>query len=375
MWKGDRWILPSDDPVGMSHAPSPLPEALDHAVFTTQEALAAGVSRSRLRRDDLRTLAPGLWARNGRSVTEREIVAALCRRDPGAFAAGLTAARLWGFPLPGVFAEQVTEAPKQSRVVDGRVSHRPGRNSVDGRIHMARHGARPRETALLRWSRLTCLVVLLEDRRGKLPTVRLTSRMRTFLDLGAQIRVDALVAIGDHLVRRPRPQFEGRAEPYVTLSELRAAVNMYRGRGARRLREAVAQVRMSSDSPPETALRLAMVVAGLPEPLANVAVVQEIEGGELVDLGEPDLHWPQWKVVLEHEGPTHLERKQLSRDVTRGDRRMNAGWVELRTTSEDLRYGCRRAVERARRELLRAGWSPERDRTHSGRAPTPRSVA
>ncbi|MDV3296083.1 MAG: hypothetical protein LOY01_09745, partial [Brachybacterium paraconglomeratum] len=85
-------------------------------------------------------------------------------------------------------------------------------------------------------------MLLLEDRRGKLPTVRLTSRMRTFLDLGAQISVDALVAIGDHLVRRPRPQFEGRAEPYVTLSELRAAVNMYRGRGARRLREAVAQV-------------------------------------------------------------------------------------------------------------------------------------
>jgi hypothetical protein len=344
----------------MARAPNPLPDALTHAVLSTQELLAAGVSRSRLRRDDLRALAPGLWVREDRELTEREIVAALCRKDPRAFAAGLTAARLWGFPLPGVLDEQVIEAPRQSRVVNGRVIHRPaGKSSVDGRIHMARPDTQRRESALLRWSRVRCEVVSLEDRRGRAPTVRLMSRLRTFLDLGAVLTVDALVAIGDHLVRRPRPEFEGRAVPYFTTKELTAAVQAYDGRGARRLREAVALVRMSSDSPPETALRLAMVAAGLPEPLANAAAQQEVEGGRLIDLGEPDLQWPQWKIALEHDGPTHLDRKQQAKDVARGDRRREAGWVELRTTSDDLPWGCLRAVRKVRRELQRRGWSPD----------------
>ena len=343
----------------MARAPSPLPDALPHAVLSTQEMLAAGVSRSRLRCADLRPLAPGLWVRVDRELTEREIVAALCRKDPRAFAAGLTAARLWGFPLPGVLDQQVTEAPRQSRVVRGRVVHRPGgRRSVDGRIHMARPDTQRRETALLRWSRVRCAVVSIEDRRGRAPSVRLMTRLRTFLDLGGVLRVDALVATGDHLVRRPRPEFEGRSIPYFTIDELTAVVRTYDGRGARRLREAVAQVRMSSDSPPETALRLAMVAAGLPEPLANAAAQQEVEGGRIIDLGEPDLHWPQWKIALEHDGPTHLDRRQQAKDVARGDRRREAGWVELRTTADDLPQGCLRAVQKVRRELLRRGWSP-----------------
>ncbi|WP_270407902.1 hypothetical protein [Brachybacterium paraconglomeratum] len=113
---------------------------------------------------------------------------------------------------------------------------------------------------------------------------------------------------------------------------------------------------MSSDSPPETALRLAMVAAGLPEPRATAPAHQVLAGGEVVELGEPDLHWPQWKLALEHEGPSHLDRRQQDRDIDRGDRRRDAGWVELRTTAKDLRDGCAPSVAKVRRELLRSGW-------------------
>ncbi len=341
----------------MARAPSPLPAVLDHAVITTQEVLAAGVSRSRLRCDDLRALAPGLWLRVDRVLTEREIVGALCRRDPLAFAAGLTAARIWGFPLPGVLADPVTTAPKQSRVVDGRVVHRASGRGVDGRIHMARPSSQRRETALLRWSRADGDTVRLSAARNG-PEVRLMSRLRTFLSLGDVLGTGDLVAIGDHLVRRPRPEFERRSAPHTTIAELTEVVGRYEGRGARQLRDAVSQVRMSSDSPPETALRLAMVAAGLPEPLANVPAQQVLEDGTTLDLGEPDLHWPLWKVALEFDGPTHLDRRQQGRDISRGDRRLHAGWVELRTTADDLRHGCRSAVRRVRRELLRSGWRP-----------------
>ena len=54
------------------------------------------------------------------------------------------------------------------------------------------------------------------------PSVRLTSRVQTFLSLGAVLQVGALVAIGDHLVRAPRPELEGRSTPHATLEELRA---------------------------------------------------------------------------------------------------------------------------------------------------------
>lgn len=357
LWRAVRLCAGSADPVGMSRPPRALPVSLPHAVFCTAEALAAGVDEARLRRGDLRSLSPGLWARRDRQITEREIVAALCRADPRAFAAGLTAARLWGLPLPGVLSQAVTEPPRQAHVVAGHEVRSPRGTPVDLRIHVATPGAHRRGTKLLRWSRMDAETVgLLDARNG--PAIRLIPRVRTFLSLGAVLEVGPLVAIGDHLVRRPRPEYEGRSRPHATIPELMAAAELCTGRGIRRVREAITHVRMNSDSPPETALRLAMVASGLPEPLANAPAHQTLENGTLLDLGEPDLHWPQWRVALEHEGPTHLDRKQQERDIERGDRRRRAGWVELRTTAKDLREGCGAAVLKVRRELQRSGWEP-----------------
>ncbi|WP_394214299.1 hypothetical protein [Brachybacterium vulturis] len=156
-------------------------------------------------------------------------------------------------------------------------------------------------------------------------------------------------------MQRPRPRYEGRDTPFATVAELTEAVTGHRGRGARRLREAVALVRMSSDSPPETALRLAAVRAGLPEPLASVRAEQVQPDGTLLDLGEPDLHWPQWRVAREHEGPTHLDRDQMPKAIARGERRRDAGWIEVRTTYADPPHGCRSAVTRVRRALEMQG--------------------
>lgn len=76
------------------------------------------------------------------------------------------------------------------------------------------------------------------------PAVQVTSRIRTLIDLSGVLRLEALVAIGDHLVHQPRPEYEGRSVPYARLEEL--------------LEAAVAQVRRDSDSPAETTLRLAL---------------------------------------------------------------------------------------------------------------------
>lgn len=206
----------------------------------------------------------------------------------------------------------------------------------------------------MRWSRLEITPMSLDHQ----PAVQVTSRIRTLVDLSGVLRHEALVAIGDHLVRQPRPEYEGRSVPYAALEELLEAASSFHGRGARRLQAAVAQVRRDSDSPAETTLRLALVRAGLPEPLANVRPVGGVDRlGAGIDLGQPDLHWPTWRVALEHDGPTHLTPEQQAKDIARGERRARAGWVEVRTTAEDLQYGCRKAVDRVRDALLRQGWT------------------
>lgn len=337
---------------------SPLPDTLPHAVFTTVEATSLGVPRARLRRSDLSPVVPGIWARREQTVTEREIVAALCRAHPGAFAAGLTAARLWGLPLPGLFGREVTSPPNPSWRVNGTIAHGPRGKGLDRRVHMALRDTARRGSALVRWSVLAGADVRLGVSPSEGTSVRLLSRVQSFVSLGTVLQEEALVAIGDHLVRTPRPDFEGRSTPYASIEELKEAAARSRGRGAVRVREAVTKVRMSSDSPPETSLRLAMVRAGLPEPLANAAATAPLPDGESVALGEPDLSWPRWRVALEHEGPTHLEPDQLTRDIARGERRQEAGWIELRTTASDLRAGCAPAVRKVRRALERQGWQP-----------------
>src|SRR5690625_3504046 len=97
--------------VGLVRSPAPLPAGLGHAVFTTREARGHGVAPDRLRAGDLVSLGRGLWALRSREVTEAEIVAAHCRVHPAAFAAGITAAHLWDYTLPGALGNPIGELP------------------------------------------------------------------------------------------------------------------------------------------------------------------------------------------------------------------------------------------------------------------------
>lgn len=311
----------------MPPRPSPLPDALAARIFTLGDARASGVSAQRLRRSDVLRIGPSLYRPRLVEPTEADVIAAYCGADPRIAACGPSAARLWGLPLPRALE---TWAPGDP-------------------VHLTTSSSRRRSGPMVIWHDLALGPG--DVRSGE--RVRATGPARTFLDMAALLDHDSLVIIGDALVRRPRPRLEGRSDPWTTLDELRAAAGAFRGRGARRAREALRDVRMSADSPPETRLRLACIRDGLPEPVANGAVVV---GG--VDLGEPDLHWPQWRVCGEHEGPRHRTPEQQARDIRRTERRARFGWVEVLTTSGDLRDQCRTAVRRYTEALLRQGWRP-----------------
>ncbi|ASW53647.1 DUF559 domain-containing protein [Plantactinospora sp. KBS50] len=167
-----------------------------------------------------------------------------------------------------------------------------------------------------------------------------TSAARTAFDLGRRgPRADAVVAV-DALLRRRvvRP----------------AALNRYAlarpgWRGARLLREVLPLAEPLAESPMETRLRLLLVDAGLPQPVAQY----EVRDGLSRWLARVDLAYPELRIAIEYEGDHHRERAHFQRDVSRLNRLRAAGWVVLRFTADDvLRHPDRLLadVRQARRE-------------------------
>lgn len=111
-------------------------------------------------------------------------------------------------------------------------------------------------------------------------------------------------------------------------------------RGVRGARVALDSSDARAESPPETRLRVALVLAGLhPVPQHEVHV-----GGRFV--ARVDLAFPTARVAVEYDGRAVHERA----DVFVNDRRRHnelvaAGWTVLRFTADDLRWGAARAVQ------------------------------
>lgn len=330
-----RWTsLELGHAVEVSRAPAPFPASLPWPVLTRAEALRAGVSPGRLRAPDLARLRPGLLVRGGRTAGETEIVSAYCRSDPEAVAVGLTAARMQGMPLP----EHLERSLPRPRV---HISLPQGRVGSDPVVRWHQFVLPPDQVREARFA-----VDPLEDGSTVLEApVRLTTRARTWRDLAPDLSEFWLIAIGDHLVRRPRPELEhGRTAPWCTLEELREQCT---GRHAATLRAALRAVRVGADSPRETMLRLAFARAGLPDPLLNTPLI----GPDGRQLHEPDFQWPAHRVCAEYDGRTHSTPGQVSRDIRRARRVQAAGWTEVRLHSDDIVQECAPAVDLVRAAL------------------------
>ena len=310
----------------------PLTEHLPYGVFTTAEARAAGIDRHRLNGAETIRLSRGIYAIRNAGVTEHDVVKGYQRSTPDAVACRNTAARLLGLPLPSGTPDWTLH--------DARF-----------RIHLSYGNSHRHGSGRLRWSQLTLEPEEIIMDEG----VRTTSRPRTLLDLAGDsvsFSLDDLVVIGDHLVRIPRWRFEQRSKPFATIDELQHLAELHQGRGARRLRRALELVVVGSDSPAETRLRLAILRTHLPAPQANVQI---FDGS--VDLGQPDLSWPEWRVCVEHEGPHHRTAKQQERDIERGELRRDHGWIEVQTTARDLRANAARGIRRIEEKLRQHGWT------------------
>lgn len=305
--------------------------------FTVASAASEGVTRSELRSDELESVFHG--ARRRRTTEEPDQEDAAWKRraaeferlidayqpvmPPHAFLCGVTAAHLWGIPLP----------PRIRAGIDVGV-YRP-------RCAPQRPGVRGRQ--------FTASFVLVVDIDG----LRLTDPASTWASLGGVLREDELITAADHVLHIPRHPGGFRVVTETALAT-RPQLERFaerRGRpGAPALRRALEQARTGAASPPETQVRLIIRDARLPEPDLDVDVYDA--SGRF--LGCSELAYPELKVAIEYESDGHLTRSQLERDIDKYEAYAEAGWQVVRLTSEHVYRSPDEAIRRLREARARA---------------------
>lgn len=270
-----------------------LPEELPNH-FAVADAREAGVPRNRLNAQDL--VAPFHGSRSGRLVegSLADRCAAYLPVAPSHFAFSHgTAALLWGMPLP--------------------------RRAHPSELHVCVPADRtpPRRAGVIGHRGLGAIHMI----RG-LPVV---SVELVWLQLAESLGIDELVVVADYLIRRKRP--------LSTVAALSLALDSAAGRrGVERCRAALVDARPGTDSPQESVLRLAIVHAGLPEPVIRYEVRHE---GAWV--GTPDLAYVQEKIAIEYEGEDHrLDKQTYEEDILRREMFRRAGWVVFLVTARTL---------------------------------------
>jgi hypothetical protein len=106
-----------------------------------------------------------------------------------------------------------------------------------------------------------------------------------------------------------------------------------RGRwGSRRAQFLLPLVDWRAMSPPESKVRVACHLGGVPHPVPQFEV---FEDG--VFLARVDLAWPEAKLIVEYEGAYHFEETKIVSDDARYESLLAAGWLVIRLSSIDLR--------------------------------------
>ena len=288
---------------------STLPVELGPGPFSTAQARRLAVPAVRLGRSDLVRPTRGAHAAaDPETLHERAAAFQVAMPEARAFS-HLTAAVLWGLPLPRSLEDRASRADAPLHVIaptgDGQAK-RPG--------VVGHRGLEWREVATPPGSGL-----------------RVTDGADTWCDLGELPRgvltLTDLVVVGDAAVAI----LDGRAGRSVGVARLHEALRRRnRPRGAVALRQALTVVRPGVRSPMESRARLMFLTAGFPEPEVNAPLTDA--AGEW--LAEGDLLWRRQRVVGEYQGEDHADRRRRSKDSFRrtlvedNDWRVKELWAE-----------------------------------------------
>ncbi len=295
----------------------PLPGVLvELSVFTRSEALAAGLEPSGLRRRSIVCIGKSVHANADADPTSVQLASTVARgllHD--AWVSHTTAALVHKLWLPSGLDVTIPHVSRPRR------AGRPRARGVKG------HAAN-----------VTDDEIMLVD------GVRTSTPARVWLELANMLSLDDLIILGDHLVRYPRPRFEGRSNPHATIADLGTLLERHpRVPGTRRAREALALIRVGADSPMETKSRLALVRAGLPEPELQI----------MLDPNDPytasaDLGYRKYRVAIQYDGGAHLTSEQQLRDNRRDSAFSLAGWRCIKANRHDAAQGFHSLIDHLR---------------------------
>ena len=294
--------MPHDNPIPLDH----------RRPFTYAEAMAAGTSPSSLRGADFRRIYRGVYAHV--LLASHPLVrirAALLIHPPLAFASHVSAARIHRVPVPAHPEEHVSVFVEKDR------RRRPG---------LRNHVAAPD----------TPVMVVNGD--------RVSEPEQMFVELAGILNLVELVVVGDHLVRHEK----------TTPEELQAFCSRSTHADAAAARRAAAYVRVGVDSPMETRLRMLIVLAGLPEPVVNHAILED-DGRVRYRF---DLSYPDLRLIVEYDGRQHREDlDQWDKDTDRKDWFDRNGWMHVPVFSRGIYRRPDLTLERVRSALTMRGCS------------------
>lgn len=258
--------------------------------FLRREAASLGVPERRLRSPAYRTVFTGVVV--DAHVPDTSVVrarAALLLAPEGAVVSHWTAARLWGGVVPDNPWTHVSFM-RDVRFRARGIKHHRFRHRLDVK---RRHG------------------------------IPVTSPEQTFCHLARFLGLVDLVALGDRLVKKGR----------CTAEDLAGYAAAWDGQCRHEALSAARLVRDRVDSVPETALRLLMVLAGLPEPQVDIKVV-DAEGNVRFRI---DLGFEEQRLAIEYDGRWHQEEGQRVKDAARRDwLATHEHWTFEIVTAEDL---------------------------------------
>lgn len=281
-------------------------------VFIGSHAIAEGhLTRSELRRLNYRRLVQGVYADPGLPFDHRLRCRGVALLLPGgAVIGGHSAAAWYGAPFAAAMDPVTVLRPPEVlwRGPGGVRVHRTDVRAAD---------------------------------RTVIDGVPVTTALRTAWDLCTLESLRSAVAALDAMVRAGA----------LDLSDLDEMADRATGRwGAARVRRAVPLVDPRAESPPESWVRLAFVLAGLsPEPQCEVR-----SEGRFV--ARVDWGWPEAKLAVEYDGAHHFEVAQIPKDDERIAALEAAGWRVIRLDARDLRDLDR--VVRMVRDALAVGPTP-----------------
>lgn len=275
--------------------------------FLTSEAINWGVSRRRLAGPEFRRVFDGVAV--AAVIPDTVVIrarAALLRAPEGAVVSHWTAARIWGGVVP-----------------DNEWTHIAFMRDVRFRVRGVKHH-RFRHRLDIR-------------RRHGLPV---TSPAQTFCHLAKHLGLVDLVALGDRLVKKGR----------FSTEELVAYARGWEGQCQVEAFTAANLVRSGVDSVPETALRLLMVLAGLPEPAVDIRLFTD--EGDLrfrIELG-----YEGARLAVEYDGRWHEAPAQRVHDEERrGILIDELGWTFVVVTADEL-YQCPESLLERLCEVMRS---------------------